>query len=198
VTVRNRLKLQIFKASAVMVGCLLLALASNYYQSSPIGVLVQMLLGLGSLGAGLYIQSFLKCPNCGARFHFQVFLLNTRCPICAIAFDEPFPLTPGGALQPNLALGPVMRGPLKCSLCKGVLERGHVEIQDTYIRFELRKLSSQHLWFTADARASKRRVLESDEWRRAYRCRTCSAVVVPGLRPPQGPPLKQAPPPSST
>lgn len=70
---------------------------------------------------------------------------------------------------------------VRCPLCGGHLDAGHVSIDGGFVGFLFVGLSWQHLWFQPQGHAATRvRVLSPSRDRRAWRCTACGAVVVPG------------------
>ena len=91
-TIRERLKAQLFKARAVAFAFwMLFVIGIILPKGGPYALLVFPPF-LGFMTSVLYILFFVKCPKCGTRLgHTMSGWLNKPnfCPGCGVSFDSP-------------------------------------------------------------------------------------------------------------
>ena len=69
-----------------------------------------------------------------------------------------------------------------CGLCGGELESGEAAIEGTFTGFLFFGMSYQRLVFKPATSNSSSELLNTMRRRRAYRCKTCQAFVLPAER----------------
>jgi len=89
-TIRDKLKSQMFKARCVGFGFWLLFAAGMFLPKNGGYQFLQFIPFAGFAGSILYILLMVKCPKCDARLGQSLNnLKNTNfCPACGVSFDK--------------------------------------------------------------------------------------------------------------